>query len=258
MLAEGAAPVLLQARLLSAEVRLSMLTSFPEGGIAVVVGAHGGIGRAFLATLARDRGFAQSIGLARHTTPPIDLLDEATIAASAGHVGSLSQPVRLVIDATGFLHNDRFQPEKSWRQLDAAHMGHAFAINAAGPALLMKHFLPLLPREGKAVFATLSAKVGSIADNELGGWWSYRAAKAALNQFVRTASIELARKRPQALCVALHPGTVDTGLSGPFAKTGLDVQTPEQSVTNLLGVLDRLGPADTGGLFTYAGDRLPW
>mgnify|MGYP000220379835 CR=1 FL=1 len=107
------------------------------------------------------------------------------------------------------------QPEKSWRQLDPAHMAHAFAINAIGPALLMKHFLPLLPGEGRSVFATLSAKVGSIGDNALGGWYSYRASKAALNQLVRTAAIELRRRQPMAVCVALHPGTV-----GAFRQDG--------------------------------------
>lgn len=237
---------------------MSRLTSFPPGGLAVVVGAQGGIGGAFVAALDGDPAFARTVGLGRRSTPPLDLVDEGSIAAAAEHVAATGLPQRLVVDATGFLHDDRFQPEKSWRDLDPAHLAHAFAINAAGPALLMKHFLPLLPRDGKAVFATLSAKVGSIADNQLGGWWSYRAAKAALNQLVRTASIELARKRRHAVCVALHPGTVDTGLSGPFAKTGLDVQTPAQSVANLLAVIDRLGPADTGGLYSYAGERLPW
>ena len=106
----------------------------------------------------------------------------------AERAGMLQQPVRLVVDATGFLHGEGMQPEKSWRQLDARHMAHAFAVNAIGPALLMKHFLPLLPREGGSVFATLSAKVGSIGDNRLGGWYSYRASKAALNQLARVAA----------------------------------------------------------------------
>jgi len=187
---------------------------------AVVIGATGGIGAALVGILAA-RGEVIRIG--RATTPGLDLLDEASIAAAAGVVGP---GLHLVIDATGFLHNDLFQPEKVLRQIDPTHLAYSFAVNATGPALLMKHFLPLLARGERAVFATLSARVGSISDNRLGGWYSYRAAKAALNQLMRTAAIELARTHKQAICVALHPGTVDTGLSGPFAKTGLDVQTP--------------------------------
>jgi len=217
---------------------------------AVVIGATGGIGAALAGILAA-RGQVMSIG--RATTPGFDLLDEASIEAAAGAVGD---GLHLVIDATGFLHSDRFQPEKMLRQLDPAHLAYSFAVNATGPALLMKHFLPLLARGERAVFATLSARVGSISDNRLGGWYSYRAAKAALNQLVRTAAIELARTRPQAICVALHPGTVDTGLSGPFAKTGLDVQTPEQSATRLIGVLDALTPAQTGLLFDHLGVQI--
>jgi NAD(P)-dependent dehydrogenase (short-subunit alcohol dehydrogenase family) len=166
--------------------------------------------------------------------------------------------VRLVIDATGFLHGDGFEPEKSWRSLDAGHMAKAFAVNAIGPALLMKHFLPVLPRAGKSVFATLSAKVGSITDNRLGGWYSYRASKAALNQLVRTAAIELKRSRPEALCIAIHPGTADTNLSAPFLKAGLDVQTPTTAAAAILACLERLGPDASGGFFDRSGERLPW
>ena len=137
-------------------------------------------------------------------------------------------------------------------------MAEAFAINAIGPALLMKHFLPLLPRGGKSVFATLSARVGSIKDNRLGGWYSYRASKAALNQFVRTAAVELGRSHREALCVALHPGTVDTPLTSPFRKAGLEVQSPDTAAGRLLAVIDRLGPADSGGFFDHRGDDVPW
>ena len=122
----------------------------------------------------------------------------------------------------------------------------------------MKHFLPLLPRQGRSVFATLSARVGSIGDNQLGGWYSHRASKAALNQFVRTAAIELGRRQPAALCVALHPGTVATRLSAPFAKAGLDVQTAEEAADRLLDVIERLAPASTGGFFDYRGAPVPW
>jgi NAD(P)-dependent dehydrogenase (short-subunit alcohol dehydrogenase family) len=218
---------------------------------AVVIGATGGIGAALADALDQAGRSAARVG--RTTAPGLDLLDEASIAAAAAAIGP---GLRLVIDATGFLHDARFQPEKSLRQLDPVHMAHSFAVNAIGPALLMKHFLPLLSRDGRAVFATLSARVGSIADNHLGGWFSYRASKAALNQLTRTAAIELARTRPQAICVALHPGTVDTGLSGPFAKAGLDLQTPAQSAARLLAVIDALTPAQTGLLLDHRGERI--
>ena len=130
-------------------------------------------------------------------------------------------------------------------------------MNAIGPALMMKHFLPQLSRSGKSVFATLSAKVGSIGDNRLGGWYSYRASKAALNQLVRTAAIELSRSRPEAICVALHPGTVATPLSAPFAKAGLDVQTPTEAATAILSSIDGLTPLQTGGFFDNRANALP-
>ena len=241
-----------------------------SGGLALVIGARGGLGTALCQQLRSDPRFTRVLTAGRRadptTTDPdvdldIDLTEESRIAAAAGQVSQLTHaglPLRLVIDATGFLHGNGFEPEKSWRQLDAAHMAHAFAINAIGPALLMKHFLPLLARSGKAVFATLSAKVGSIGDNRLGGWYSYRASKAALNQLVHTAAIELARQQPQAICVALHPGTVDTRLSSPFAKSGLEVQTPEAAAARLLAVIDGLGAKNNGGFFNHHGEALPW
>ena len=163
-----------------------------------------------------------------------------------------------MIDATGFLHDERQAPEKSWQQLDAARLARSFALNAIGPALIMKHVLPLLPRSGKAVFATLSARVGSIGDNRLGGWYGYRASKAALNQLVRTAAVELARRSPQAICVALHPGTVATPLSAPFAAAGLDIHTPAAAARNLLAVVDRLTADANGGFFDWQGKPVPW
>jgi NAD(P)-dependent dehydrogenase (short-subunit alcohol dehydrogenase family) len=233
-------------------------TEFPQGGVALVVGATGGIGGALARALEADPRFSAVIGVGRASSPRLDLLDEASIAAVAGHVASLGAPLRLVIVATGHLHDGERQPERGWREIDPDRMAHAFAINATGPALLIKHVLPLLPREGKSVFATLSARVGSIGDNALGGWYAYRASKAALNQIVRTAAIELRRRHPQAVCVALHPGTVDTGLSAPFAKRGLDVATPGEAARRLLDVIDRLGPADSGAFLDYRGERLPW
>lgn len=234
------------------------LESFSPGGLAVVVGATGGLGGAFRDAIAASGAFADVLGLSRSGPIAVDVTDEATIAAAAARIAADGRPLRLVVDATGVLSGGGFEPEKTWRQLSAEAMLFQFAVNAVGPALLMKHVLPLFPREGKAIFATLSAKVGSIGDNQIGGWYGYRAAKAALNQIVKTASIELARRHREAAVVALHPGTVATRLSAPFAKEGLSVQTPAQSAAALLSVIDRLGPEDTGGFFAYDGTRLPW
>ena len=222
---------------------------------AVVIGAGGGIGAALAEALEAEGRDVLRLG--RGSSPALDLLDEAAIAAAAAHAAALG-PLALVIDATGFLHGEGFSPEKSWRELDPAHLAHAFALNAIGPALLMKHFLPLLPRGGRAVFATLSARVGSIGDNRLGGWYAYRASKAALNQLVRTAAIELRRRAPDAVCVALHPGTVDTPLSAPFARSGLDVRPPDRAARELLDVIAALTPADSGGFLDHKGVAVPW
>jgi NAD(P)-dependent dehydrogenase (short-subunit alcohol dehydrogenase family) len=234
----------------------------PPDALAVVVGASGGLGMALVAGLRAQWGPGRVLGLARSGTPSLNLLDEASVAeALNGARDTAAQrglTLRLIIDATGWLHGQGWQPEKSWCQLDAAHLAHNFAINAIGPALLMKHGLPGLPREGPAVFATLSAKVGSIGDNRLGGWYGYRAAKAALNQLVRTAAIELGRTHPQAVCVALHPGTVETALSRPFARAGLDVLAPEAAAQRLLGVIAGLTPERSGRFIDHSGLDLPW
>jgi NAD(P)-dependent dehydrogenase (short-subunit alcohol dehydrogenase family) len=218
----------------------------------IIFGASGGIGAAFLEALPG------AIGFSRASTPRFDLLDESSIAAAADHVRASGITPRLIIDATGFLHGDGFMPEKTFAALDPAHLLKSFAINAIGPALIMKHVLPLLPRDGRSVFVTLSAKVGSIGDNAAGGWYSYRAAKAALNQLLHTAAIELRAKRPHAICIAMHPGTVDTALSAPFAKSGLNVRPPSVAAADMLSVIDRLTPADTGKFFSYDGAELPW
>jgi len=230
--------------------------SFPAG-IAVIFGAGGGIGGALTEALSDAGHFETVIGFSRTTTPSIDLLDETSLAASS-RFAAAAGTLRLVINATGFLHDEQQVPEKSWNDLDAAKLSRSFALNAIGPALLMKHVLPLFPRKGKAVFATLSARVGSIGDNRLGGWYGYRASKAALNQLVRTSAIELRRSCPEALCIALHPGTVATALSAPFAKTGLNVQAPLDAAQRLLAVVNGLGADSSGGFFDWRGERVPW
>lgn len=239
-------------------VEKSNLVSFPSGGVAVIIGASGGIGSAIMTQIASSDRFDEVIGLSRTSVPPVDLLSEVTIGAAAENLFDRSVPVRLVVDATGVLSEGGLQPEKSLKQIDADQMAKVLAVNTIGPALLMKHFLPLLPKDGKSLFATLSARVGSIGDNHLGGWYSYRASKAALNQLVRTASIELRRRKPSAVCIALHPGTVDTKLSGSFVRTGLDVQSPAVAAMKLVSTLDTLSASQSGGFFSVDGTELPW
>lgn len=221
--------------------------------LAIVIGASGGIGAAVHQDLAASGRYSDVWGTSRTGPHPLDLTHEPSIAALAEQVRSSGLDLRLIFDATGYLHGAYGGPEKSWSAIDPTAMAYQFAINAIGPALLMKYFLPLLPRQGRSVFATISAKVGSISDNHLGGWYGYRASKAALNQLVKTASIELARKRPDAICLALHPGTVETPLSGPFAKNNVRLQTPAQSAAAMLNVIEQAGPQHSGHLLSYDG-----
>jgi NAD(P)-dependent dehydrogenase (short-subunit alcohol dehydrogenase family) len=234
------------------------MNSFPSGGIALVFGASGGIGSALIAQLRAERCFASVLGYSRSSAVALDLAVASSIEAVAADVANRAGELRLAIDATGILDGEGCVAEKTWRQLDLAAMTRAFAVNAIGPALLMKHVLPLLPPTGKSVFVTLSARVGSISDNHLGGWYSYRASKAALNQIVRTAAIELGRTRPDALCLALHPGTVATRLSQRFAKSGLEIQSPETAATRILTVINMLTTGSSGGFFDQQGRSIAW
>lgn len=240
----------------------STLSSFGSPVRAVVIGASGAIGGALVDRLA---GCAQvDCVLACSRTPhphtsskvtsrPIDILDEASIATAFTGV----EGVDLAIVATGRLHAPGgIQPEKSWRSLNKATLMEGFAINAVGPALVAKHVLPLLPREGKAVFAALSARVGSISDNRLGGWYGYRASKAALNQLIRTLSIELARQRKDAICVGLHPGTVDSPLSRPFQSSVERLFTPMFAAERLLTVIEGLDVPQSGQLLAWDGSTI--
>lgn len=226
--------------------------------LAVIIGATGGIGSAIATEAEASDRYDRVIRLSRISVPSIELLDEATIEAVARWLKEQPGEIALILDATGALTLGDHKPEKSWRELDPAALADTFALNAIGPALLMKYFLPLMPRGGRSTFATLSARVGSISDNQLGGWYGYRAAKAALNQLVRTASVELKRKKPEAICVALHPGTVRTPLTEDFAKTGLEVQDPKLAAKRLLIVVEELRPEDTGGFFDHLGKPVSW
>lgn len=230
-------------------------------GSAVVIGASGGIGAAFEAALIEEgafavvHGFARSRGQAQH----LDLLDEPSIAAAAAHVANGPAPA-LVIVATGLLHQDGHGPEKALRDLDPEWLANVYAVNAIGPALVAKHFLPLMPRNGRCVFAALSARVGSIGDNRLGGWHGYRASKAALNMLIRNLAIEESRRNDRAIVVALHPGTVDTALSLPFRGNvpARQLFTPERAALQLLDVIEELKVPDSGKLFDFEGIEVPF
>ena len=223
---------------------------------AVIIGASGGIGAAFEAALIEEGAFDVVHGFARSRTGAqhLDLLDEASIAAAAATVAK-GPPPSLVIVATGLLHAGEHSPEKALRDLDPDWLARVYAVNAIGPALVAKHFLPIMPKAARTVFAALSARVGSISDNHLGGWYGYRASKAALNMLIRTIAIEERRRNPRAIVVALHPGTVDTALSRPFQG---QVQPhrlfdPERAALQLLDVIEELKVADSGKLFDFEG-----
>ena len=250
--------------------------------IAVVVGASGGIGAAFVDALLREGAYATVVALSRTGHVPaapdapgrttrllhgtIDLLDEGSIVAAVqgpmaeAGLGVPAAAPRLVLVATGSLQGEGIAPpERSLRALDAGSMLQSYRINAIGPALVAKHMLPLLPRAGRSVFAALSARVGSIGDNRLGGWHAYRASKAALNMILRNLAIELARTHPEAVCLGLHPGTVDTGLSRPFqGGVGRDkLFTPEFAAARLLAVIKAATPAQSGQVLAWDGTPIP-
>jgi NAD(P)-dependent dehydrogenase (short-subunit alcohol dehydrogenase family) len=227
---------------------MTRLSSFAPGLQAVIIGASGGIGAAFADLLDADPQVARVTRLSRATG--FDLTDPAGITAAAA---ALPAPPDLVIVATGLLHAEGLAPERDLKHLDVAAFAKAFAINAIGPALVAQAFLPLLPKGRKTLFAALSARVGSISDNRLGGWHAYRASKAALNQILRTIAIEQARKNPTSIVLGLHPGTVDTGLSKPFQRGVKTLFTPAESAAHLLGVIDGATPAMSGRLLDWQG-----
>ncbi len=236
----------------------------------VIAGASGGIGAALVDALLNRQeslpgGGMELFALSRSRPPdlpskarwlPLDLGKEPTIANAAAVIGERGG-VDLVIVATGILHDGGLKPEKDWRQIEPEQMAKVLAINTIGPALMVKHFAPLLRRDERTVFAVLSARVGSICDNRAGGWYAYRASKAALNQIIRTASIELARKRKQAILVGLHPGTVATGLSEPFRDNSFERFSPEKSAGHLLDVIAQLGTEASGRVFDWQGKEIP-
>ncbi|MCA0960568.1 SDR family NAD(P)-dependent oxidoreductase [Salipiger bermudensis] len=217
---------------------------------ALVIGASGGIGSALCAALSE--GGVEVTGLSR-SADGIDFADPASVSA---RLEALSGPFRTIVVASGMLAPEGARPEKSLAEIDAGRMAEVMAANAIGPAQVLRHVPRLLPREGRSVVGVLTARVGSIGDNRLGGWYSYRASKAAANQIVHTAAIEIARTHPGAIVVALHPGTVATEFTSAYpAHRKL---APAEAARNLLGVLDGLAPEQTGQFFDWAAAPVPW
>lgn len=218
---------------------------------ALIIGASGGIGRAICEALS-VRGVAVT-GLSR-SADGLDVTDEASVESA---LGRLDGPYDLILVATGALEIEGARPEKALRQVTPKAMMDQFALNCIGPSLVLKHAVRFLPRDGRCVFAALSARVGSIGDNGFGGWYSYRTAKAALNQMIHTGAIELSRSHREAICVALHPGTVETLFTEKYLGRHPSVP-PQEAAQNLLLVIDGLTPEDTGQFFDWQGARVPW
>jgi NAD(P)-dependent dehydrogenase (short-subunit alcohol dehydrogenase family) len=233
----------------------------------IILGASGAIGSALVEALlaAPHTQTIRSISRsACHALDPrvswlsCDVTDEDSIAAAAAACQT-SGPADLIINTIGVLHEEgSIRPEKGLRDLDGAMLTRLFQINAIGPALVLKHFSPLLARDRRAIFASLSARVGSISDNKAGGWYGYRASKAALNQFIKTAAVELAIKRPSAICVGLHPGTVRSQMSEPFLQryTRNEIFEPATAAAHLLSVIGTLVPSDSGKVFGWDGQEI--
>ena len=243
-----------------------LLNSFGPDLRVIIVGASGGIGQAFLAEFEKNPQVKGIFALSRKphantegkvSAMAMDFTDEDNVAASATTLKD-SGPFDIILIATGLLHGEGISPEKNMRAINHGSFLKSFEVNTVGPALCAKHFLPLLRPDTKTVFAALSARVGSISDNRLGGWYAYRASKAALNMLLKTLSIEFGRRRPKAVICGLHPGTVDTGLSAPFQGNVPEGKlfTPEFSAKKMIKVIDDVSSENTGALFAWDGKKI--
>ncbi|WP_268796421.1 SDR family NAD(P)-dependent oxidoreductase [Pseudomonas huanghezhanensis] len=230
------------------------MTSLGDNYRALVIGASGALGTAFCELLRADPNCAAVRELSRSTSPRLDLENPVSIADAAAAMAD-EAPYQLIIHAAGLLHRGTIHPEKSIAAIDHEALSAVFQVNTLGPAMVLRHFLPLL--DPKGAMAMLSAKVGSIGDNRLGGWYAYRASKAALNMLIKTAAIELARTRPHSRLLSLHPGTVISALSQPF-RGAAAARPATVAAHELLSLVDRLTPADSGNFFAYDGEPLPW
>jgi NAD(P)-dependent dehydrogenase (short-subunit alcohol dehydrogenase family) len=222
-----------------------------------VIGASGGIGQAFVDVLSRWYSNANVYPFSRTGPYRIDYANEDSIAKAA-HIASSTGPLDLVIVTNGMLHGEGIMPEKSLSTLSSKKFHQIFEVNTVVPALIAKHFLPYLNRDALSIFGVLSARVGSISDNQLGGWYAYRAAKCALNMVIKNAAIEIGRRNKNAIIIGLHPGTVDTNLSRPFHQNVPTTQlfTPHQCVTKLMEVLASLTPHESGKCFSWNGEEI--
>lgn len=244
-----------------------MLSSFDKDLNVAVIGASGGIGSALIKYILSDEKVKTVYAFSRSDIAienpklikgNLDLTNETSIERAA-HEASKENLLDIIIVATGLLHSDNVKPEKSLRDINAHNFLEVLAINTTGPALIMKYFLPKIRRDRKTVFAAISARVGSISDNYLGGWYAYRASKSALNMLIKTASIEIARKYKQAIVIGLHPGTVETKLSEPFRGNVEQKKlfNPEFSAECLLKVINTTTPDKSGMVFAWDGVPLP-
>ena len=253
-------------------LRISM-----DGRAALIVGANRGIGLGFVQHLLKQNPETQVYATYRNPATAEDLLtlersiptltcfamdatEEGEIAQTVAKIQARGDSLTLVINCVGILHDGDFQPEKSLRQIDADNLLRYFQVNSIPTVLLAKHLQPLLQTSDRSVFATISAKIGSIEDNRLGGWYGYRASKAALNMFLKTIAIEYSRKNPNTVVVALHPGTTDTGLSKPFQKNVPPEKlfSVERTVGQLMAIINDAVKEDSGSFFSWDGSRLPW
>ena len=232
-----------------------MMPSLPEGYRALIIGSSGTIGSAFLEVLQADPRCGEAIDIHRHSNPAIDYEDESSIGMAAQALAS-SGPFHLIINAIGVLHTEAWSPEKKLADVSYGQLESLFQVNAFGPAVTLAKFSTLLAKEN-AIMAVISAKVGSIEDNRLGGWYSYRASKAALNMLLKTTAIELRRTQPNTKLIVLHPGTVNSQLSKPFK--GEQIGRPAiDAARDMLTVLNQLPLSESGSFYSYSGEKLPW
>ncbi|MBD2446683.1 SDR family NAD(P)-dependent oxidoreductase [Nostoc sp. FACHB-152] len=245
---------------------------------SLIIGTSQGIGLCFVKKLLQDERISKVYATYRNpsnaeellsltdeypdklTCLMMDITEESEIIASVQRISTEVSKLHLVINCVGLLHDENLQPEKSLKQINTENLLRYFQINSIGAVLLAKHLLPLFKHKEPSVFATISAKVGSIGDNQLGGWYGYRASKAALNMLMRNVAIEYGRSCPQTIVVTLHPGTTDTRLSRPFQRNVPPEKlfSVERTVSQLLTVIEQLQAGDSGQFFSWDGSKLPW